>query len=92
MFRKAAQNRILHIHYTLLMKAGLRQNRENQLIFGKLNLYAYGDSETASFPIKKTDGRGVKYFYNKDESFLTRVLIFDVVYLLLVRPGGFAAI
>jgi hypothetical protein len=49
--RKAGQNRILHIHYTLLMKAALRQNRKNQIIFVKLNLYTYGDSETASFPV-----------------------------------------
>jgi len=38
-------------------------------------------------------GGGVKiFFYNKAESFLTKVVICDLVNVLPVRPGGFAAI
>jgi hypothetical protein len=50
-FRKAAQKQFSLIHYTLLMKTGLWQNRKNQIIFVIFNLYAYGDGETASFPV-----------------------------------------
>jgi len=48
--KSCAKSNFTYSLYTL-MKAGLRQNREKQLIFVKLNLYAYGDSETASFQV-----------------------------------------